>query len=173
MVVCNRYATSFFELAKEENLLDTAFSDIVAISQALKDNKDLLNVLCSPIIKAEDKNEIILKVFKDEIHEYTKNFLMVLNSKKRINLFFDIALEFEKIYNIEMGIEKAVITTAIEFSDAEKESLLEKLSAKQNKKIKAEFKVDASILGGVIVSFDNKLIDGSVKAKLDNINKQM
>ena len=173
MVVSNRYANSLFELAKSENILDEVYSNLDGIYKAFKDNKELFDVLCSPSIKDFDKTEIVSKVFKGQVHEYTKNFLCVLITKKRINLFFGIKDEFSNIYNDEKNIEYAKITTAIELDSSSKEKLLEKLSKDRNKEIKALFSVDEDILGGVIVAFNNKIIDGSIKTKLSNLNKQM
>ena len=173
MVVSNRYASSLFEIAKEENILSEIFSDLSDISKIFEQNKELYNVLSAPNINDTDKIAIFEKLFKGKIQAILYNFIAILIDKKRIDLFFDIKNEFVEIYNQDKNIIKANVTTAIEMDDDLKVKVLEKIKAITKKEVVMQYVIDESIIGGIIIKYDNTLIDDSVQTKLLNLNKQI
>lgn len=165
MIVSNRYALSLFEIDSNININE--------LENAFKDNEELFSVLVAENINITDKIEIFTKIFKGKIEDVLFNFVAVLIEKKRINLFFEICDEYTKMSNDKNKKLIAFVTSAVELTDTQKNDLAIKLNKKTGKEITLETIVDTSILGGVIVKYDNTLIDGSVKTKLLNLNKQI
>lgn len=173
MVVSNRYALSLFEIANEDNILDVVCKDISQLSEILKENAELYSVLSAPNINLVDKIAIFEKVFKGKINDIAYNFIAVLIEKSRINLFFEIKDEFINIYNQEKQIVEALVTTAIEIDEELSQKVLEKIKNLTKKDVKVTYLVDESIMGGVIIKYDNTLIDDSVRTRLENLNKKI
>lgn len=170
MVVSNRYALSLFEIAKEENKLKEVFENISELAVALSQNDELFNVLASPNINISDKIAILEKIFKDKLEKTLFNFVAILIEKKRIDLFFEIKDEFVAIYNEENNIINAQVITAVEMDKDTENSVLEKLKAETKKEVVLECIIKPEILGGIIIKYNNTLMDGSVKTRLEKLN---
>lgn len=173
MVVSNRYAMSLYEIANEENILKEVSSQMQDMATILLENSDLFSVLSAPNINVADKLAIAEKLFKDKVQPIFYNFVAILVEKSRIDLFFEIKNEFVEIYNKNNNIIKAQVTTAVEIDEALKEQVLGKIKAKTNSDVLLECMVDPSILGGIIIKYDNTLIDSSVKTRLLNLNSNI
>ncbi len=96
-----------------------------------------------------------------------------MKKQKRIDLFFEIKDEFIAIYNIEKNIIKAQAITAVPMSKTMSDIVLRKIKDETGKNIDLECVVKPEILGGIILMYDNKLIDGSVKTRLLNLNNEI
>lgn len=173
MVVCNRYASSLFSIASEEGILDEVHTEILEISELFTTEKDLYSILSAPNINNDDKIAIITKLFKDKINNILFNFFAILIEKKRIDLFFEVKDEFIAIYNDEKNIIKAQAITAVPMTKTMSDIVLRKIKDKTGKNVDLECIVKPEILGGIILTYDNKLVDGSVKTRLLNLNKEI
>lgn len=173
MVISNRYALSLFEVVKEENILTEVYSEMNDIAKILSENKDLFSVLSAPNINVEDKIAIFEKLFKGKIQAISYNFIAILIEKGRIDKFFEIKEEFIKIYNEDRNIIKAQVITAVEIDEETTASIVLKIKARTNKEVEVENVIKPEILGGVIIKYDNVLIDGSVKTRLTNLNNNI
>lgn len=162
------YALSLFSLAEEENITEQVFEELNDICAIFKENPDYTALLDSPTVNVEVRVGLIDEAFKG-LTEYVINFLKILCEKKYIHLFPDCVKEYEKQYNQKLGIEKVTAITALPLSDDLTEKLIKKLEKETGKKIKLEKKVDASILGGIILRSENSQTDASVRARLDGI----
>ena len=98
---------------------------------------------------------------------------MLLCEKGRINCFLDAVEEYQNLLNVSKRVSNAIVTSAVALSDEEKEKLGQKLEAISNTTVKMEYVVDASLLGGVIVEIDGKVLDGSIKNRLRDIKEVM
>lgn len=173
MVVCNRYASSLFSIALEEGILDEVHTEILEISELFTTEKDLYSILSAPNINNDDKIAIITKLFKDKINTILFNFFAILIEKKRIDLFFEVKDEFIAIYNDEKNIIKAQAITAVPMTKTMSDIVLRKIKDNTGKNVDLECIVKPEILGGIILKYDNKLVDGSVKTRLLNLNKEI
>lgn len=167
------YSQALFETGRESNTLDILFSELNAVSEILKDNPNFIKFLSAPIINADEKKSVIAKIFKDKISEYLYNFICILTDKNRIQYIGRITEEFKKSCNNYNGIMEVTVTTALPMKKELLEKLVKKLEAASGKKISIVEKVDNTILGGIILSYGNTLLDSSVKSKLESIHLQM
>jgi F-type H+-transporting ATPase subunit delta len=171
--LANRYAKSLIDLATEQNGLETIYADMQFIDAACKSSKEFVKMLQSPIIKSDAKNKIVEAVTKDKISSLTTQFNKLLISKGREFELPEIALAVIDQYNVIKGISKVKLTTAIEIGDDIKQSIIAKANSEAGlSKIELETKVDANLIGGFVLEFNNNLVDASVARDLRDIKKQ-
>ena len=172
-IIANRYAEALFQLSEEENITKEIYNELHSVLDIVKSNKDLDNVLKSPLVTKADKVQLIETLFNNKINNNLKNFLKILVEKGRISSLKSIELTFKQLLNDRDNIIEGTVISAIPLTDEKVKELEEKLSKKYNKNVTLENKVDKSILGGVLIRLGNIQIDGSVKTRLDNIKDQL
>ena len=164
-----RYAKSLFQLAKEKKLSDEIKKDIQFILETFQENEHLYTMLDYPVIKISKKTQILQELFKDKINHYTLSFLMLIVKNKREKHLKNICLNFLDIYARENGIKKAVITTAVDLSRTQIESIKKSIEKKFKSPVEMETKVDQALIGGVIIQVDDKQLDLSVSRQIANL----
>ena len=167
------YARSLFETAKEADKLELIFAELADVSAAFGENPDYIKLLSSPAISKADKVAAIGAVFDGKTDLYLSNFLKVLAQNGRIGLFDDIKAEFDLMYQQENNLLAVTAVTAIELTPKLREKLSEKLETITGKKVRLTEKVDPSVLGGVLLQYDNKEIDGTVRERLGALKRQI
>ena len=172
-IIANRYAEALFQLSEEENITKEIYNELHSVLDIVKSNKDLDNVLKSPLVAKADKVQLIETLFNNKINNNLKNFLKILVEKGRISSLKSIELTFKQLLNDRDNIIEGTVISAIPLTGEKVKELEEKLSKKYNKNVTLENKVDKSILGGVLIRLGNIQIDGSVKTRLDNIKDQL
>ena len=172
-VIANRYAESLFQLSEEENITKEIYNELHDVVEVIKNNKELDNVLKSPLVAKNEKTQLIEALFNNKINNDLKNFLKILVEKGRISSLKSIELTFKELLNDKHNIIEGTVISAIALTEKQVKELEEKLSKKYNKNVTLENEVDQSILGGVLVRLGNTQIDGSVKTRLNNIKDQL
>lgn len=172
-VIANRYAEALFQLSEEENITKEIYNELHDVVEVIKNNKELDNVLKSPLVAKNEKTQLIEALFNNKINNDLKNFLKILVEKGRISSLKSIELTFKELLNDKHNIIEGTVISAIVLTEKQVKELEEKLSKKYNKNVTLENEVDQSILGGVLVRLGNTQIDGSVKTRLNNIKDQL
>ena len=172
-VIANRYAEALFQLSEEENITKEIYNELHDVVEVIKNNKELDNVLKSPLVAKNEKTQLIEALFNNKINNDLKNFLKILVEKGRISSLKSIELTFKELLNDKHNIIEGTVISAIALTEKQVKELEEKLSKKYNKNVTLENEVDQSILGGVLVRRGNTQIDGSVKTRLNNIKDQL
>nr|WP_308691532.1 F0F1 ATP synthase subunit delta [uncultured Terrisporobacter sp.] len=172
-VIANRYAEALFQLSEEENITKEIYNELHDVVELIKNNKELDNVLKSPLVAKNEKTQLIEALFNNKINNDLKNFLKILVEKGRISSLKSIELTFKELLNDKHNIIEGTVISAIALTEKQVKELEEKLSKKYNKNVTLENEVDQSILGGVLVRLGNTQIDGSVKTRLNNIKDQL
>jgi len=171
--LAGRYAKSLVDLAQEKGQLETVYADMQYISGAAKQSKEFAALLKSPIIKSDKKTAIIEAVTKGKVSDLTTAFNKLLVVKGRENALPEIAAAFIDQYNAIKGIHRVKLTTAVEPTDALKQSIKQKVETEAGLgKVELETKVDPSIVGGFILEFNNNKVDASIQRDLRDIKKQ-
>jgi F-type H+-transporting ATPase subunit delta len=169
--VADVYAQSLFEIAEEANTLTETAKELTEISIVMSGFPELKRLLTLPTVTAVEKQQIIHSIFGGRVSEIAENFLMVLALKRRVGYFDKIIAEYSKRYNNASGLIDADVKTSVELTDAQKQALEARLSAKYNKKIKLHCTVDPALMGGMVVNVNGRTFDGSVKTKLEEIRQ--
>lgn len=168
--VASRYVKSLLGLAVERGVLEPVHQDMQMLDRIFGTNRDLVNMLRSPIIRHEKKRSVLEKIFKNNVNSITFDIIDILTRKNREKLLPAIAKEFHVAYNENKGIGKATITTTVPMDAAlraEIETIVKQLS--QKSKIELEEKVDQNLIGGFVLNVDDRQIDASIKSKLKTL----
>lgn len=171
--IASRYAKSLIDLAIEQNKLEKILEDITGFLEAAK-NKDLLLLLKSPLVKPDKKEKVMGALFKGKIDPLTYSFFEIIIRKGREPLLPDIAEEFVRQYREIRGISIVQVVSAEPLSQDTIESIRKKLleSGLTRGNIQFTTSVDKSLIGGFVISFEDKLYDASIRHQLDELKKQ-
>ncbi|MBU6157689.1 MAG: ATP synthase F1 subunit delta [Bacteroidetes bacterium] len=171
--LAGRYAKSLIDLSREKNQLDLIYGDIVQLQKLCKESRELLNLLRSPIIKADKKNAILKEALIGKLNPLTAAFVQLMVSKGRESALPDIAEAFIEQYNKINGIQKVRLITATPVSEDLKSAITQQLkSANSFDKIDLETSVNELLIGGFQLEFDGKQVDASIARDLRDIKKQ-
>ena len=169
-----RHAQEVFKTALEKKELNRWQSDLRRIASLVKDAA-LLKLLENPEVSFDDKAEVLSERLGD-INPQALELVAELIAKSRLAIIGDIADENQRLVDNYRGIEGAEvaeITTAIELDDDYKLKLAQRITALVGKPVVLRPRVDAGILGGIIIRVGDKLIDGSVRSKLEALKRDM
>ena len=167
------YADALFSLALETN---TVFETLVALKvmrDGLVGTEGALDLLASPSIPKDERCAVLEKAFGDVNPEHVLSFVGVLVQHGHIRELNDCVEAYTALHDEHARLSTAYVTSAVELTKAEQAELTEKLSRKFNRNIHLECAVDPSLLGGLVVNVDGKVIDGSLKHKLQEIKEVM
>ena len=164
--IASRYAKSLLDLSVEKGQLEEVNKDMLMFSETVKENRDLLLMLKSPIITHDKKLAILNQLFKGKVNDLTLAIFQILTKKHREAYLAQIATEFHHQYNAKKGIEEATVTTTFPLSATlrkEFEGVVKKIS---HKEVELTENVDESLIGGFILKIGDRQIDDSVSSKL-------
>jgi len=131
--------------------------------------REAASVLGNPKVSAKEKAELLFSVAGGDVPEVLKNLANALIESQRATLLPYISEHFERLQRDHDGVVKAVITSAFALSDADKASLIDGLAKKYGKKVDAEVRVDASLIGGARIQVGDDVIHASVRDTLDKM----
>lgn len=171
--VARRYAEALFDLAQEEDSLDNIYTEITQLNGVLKENKNLYDVFRSPFISKDEKKSLAKEIFEDKVSKNVKNFLLVLIDNGRTTQLNSIVLAYKELLNEAYNIQEGEVISAIKLSQEQVSKMEELLSKKYGKNIKLKNKIDQDIIGGILVKIGNEQIDGSVKARLEDLKETL
>lgn len=171
--LAGRYAKSLIDLAIEKNQLETVYKDMLYLQAVCRNSREFVNVLRSPVIKADKKNQILEAVTNGNIGELTKTFNRLMVNKGRESSLPEIAEAFIDSYNKIKGISRVKLTTAQPVSEELKNSIIGKIkSTTPMQNVELETVADDALIGGFVLEFNNNLVDASIARDLKDIKKQ-
>lgn len=168
-----RYAKSLIDLSTEKGQLEQVYADMQYLQAVCKSSRDFVNLLRSPVVKADKKEKILNAITNGKVSAITTAFDKLLINKGRESDLPEIVIAFIEQYNAIKGIHKVKLTTAVPVGDNIKNEIVGKVkSATGLENVELETKVDESIIGGFVLEFNNNLVDASVLRDLKDIKKQ-
>lgn len=172
-LVANRYAMALFEVASENNNIESVQKDLRFIVDSLDENPKLEELFRSPLIKDKEIKQIMQECFVSSIESKVLNFLFVLVDKRRQNYIRRIANQFKILVDKANNVAEATAVTAEPMRDEDLVLLKEKLSKATKKNVSLINKVDTEVLGGILIKMGDKEIDGTVKRRLGELKEQL
>ena len=161
-IASKRYSVALFDTVKNEEL-DSLLADCQSLSESLKESHELSSLLKSPLTKNEIKSSVLLNVISCLSSEkILMGLIKTLKKNKRLNLFENILHEFQDVLFEKRGYQKAKVTTSHGIDEQTKNNIQELLYNQYGSKIKLEFQVNKSLLGGMTVVIGSKMIDLSI-----------
>jgi F-type H+-transporting ATPase subunit delta len=173
--IAKRYAKALFEIAEETKKLEKITNDVVFIDSLVRSSRELQLFLKSPIIKEDKKREVLKEIFSDSrVDPVTLKFIMLLVEKKREDILHDIVKVYQQIYDEKMGIVSAEVVTAVEVGERLKKKIEQKiLELTGAKKVKASYRVDPSIIGGIVIRVGDTVYDASIRRRIQLLREQL
>lgn len=168
-----RYAKALFELANEQNMLEQVHKDMQLVQQTIKASRELRNLIKSPVVKYDKKNEIFDEIFAKYISPLTKSFMNLVIKKSREGALSDVVDQFHRIYLQNNNIEEAYLTTALDLGQDFKNAIIALVQKDTNHKVQLEEKFDQNIIGGFILKYSDKQYNASVSRSLELMRQEL
>lgn len=173
--VAGRYASALFELANDERHLAEVEADVVNLQRMLDDSPDLVRMVRSPVISADEQGKAIGALAgRTGLTPLSTNFLKLLARNRRLFALPDMLKAFRGIVARHRGEVTAEVTSAHVLSDEQLAQLTDTLAGTSGgRKVQIHTKVDPSILGGLVVKMGSRMVDSSLRTKLNNLKIAM
>ena len=172
--VSGRYATALFELARDEQSVDQVRADLDKFEAMLNDGADLKRLVRSPVFAADAQLKALTAVLdKAGIAGTSAKFLKVLTANRRLFAVADVIRAYRALVAKFKGEASAEVTVAEELSDKNLDALKAALKSVTGKDVALNVKVDPSIIGGLVVKLGSRMVDSSLRTKLNSIKNAM
>ncbi|WP_298244341.1 F0F1 ATP synthase subunit delta [uncultured Bradyrhizobium sp.] len=172
--VSGRYATALFELARDQKVVDEVKADLDKFEALLNESADLKRLVRSPVFAADAQSKALSAVLaKAGIAGISANFLKVLTANRRLFAVAEVIRAYRALVAKFKGETTAEVTVAEALSDKNLDALKVALKSVTGKDVALNVKVDPSIIGGLVVKLGSRMVDGSLRTKLNSIKHAM
>jgi F-type H+-transporting ATPase subunit delta len=172
--MAGRYATALFELALEEKSLDSVKADLDRFDALVEGSEDMKRLVRSPVFSADEQAKALVAILeKANISGIPAKFLGIVAQKRRLFAVRDMIKAFRALVARHKGETQAEITVAEPLSETHLNALKDALRNTTKKDVALDVRIDPSILGGLKVKLGSRMIDSSLKTKLNSIKLAM
>jgi F-type H+-transporting ATPase subunit delta len=173
-LISKTYGDALFDLAIETDKLDALQEEVEAVMEVLGANEEFIKIMCHPKITQEEKHSVINNVFQGKVSDEFIGFLFTVENKGRfqeimsiLSYFVDRCREYKKI-----GV--AYVTSAVPLKDSEKQAVENRLlETTSYESFIMNFQEDSTLIGGMVLRIGDRVVDSSVKTKLNNMAKSL
>ena len=172
--MAGRYAVALFELAKDQRQLEQVERDLASLQAMLNSSADLRRLVLSPVISAEDQAKALGAVLgKAGISGLTANFVKLIAKNRRLFAAADMMKAFRALVARERGEVSADVASAHVLTPEQMQLLSDTLRTSIGKNVRIDTRVDPGLLGGLVVKIGSRMIDSSLRTKLNNLKVVM
>lgn len=167
----NEYSEAIFMLAQESGRLEEYSAALTLVCEQFRGEPLYMQFLSSPNIPRSERQSAVEKAFGEAVPQDVLSLLALLIEHGKIAELYDIAEGFEALKSSAQNTSVATVTSAVELMDTQLEALKSKLQKVSGKNVIIESRIDKSIIGGIVVELDGKLIDGSIKRQITEVKE--
>jgi ATP synthase F1 delta subunit len=167
------YGQALFEAARDVSKIDLIRDELRELSRVFKETPEFFTLLKMPTASGAQKKEVLKQVLGGQMTAESEHFICVLIDKRRIGSFEGIRTAFERYVDEHNGVTAGRIVSAVPLSEMQIAKFEAETSKLFQKKVKLTQETDASILGGVRIYIDGKLIDASIRTRLDGLKETL
>ena len=173
--MAGRYAQALFDLAKESKTTDKVADDLATFQAMIDESADLRRFLKSPAFASEEQVQAIDALMaKAGIAGTAAKFMKLVAVKRRLFALEDMIRDYTKLNDAEKGVSRAEVTVAEPLKDAHLLAIKDALAqVAGSDSVEVQVKVDPSIIGGMIVKLGSRMVDSSLKTKLNSLRTRM
>ena len=171
--VARNYAETLFELALRNNALQGYGDAVEMVAKLIEEDSKFRLFIETPRIDDADKKNVIKKAFEASLPKHVVNFVLITIDKRRQRLLRSISQQYQVLFDAHIGREHVQVKVARPADDATREVIAEKLSVALGKEVIPNFRVDAGILGGLVVRTGNTIYDGSIRRRLEGLRRRL
>jgi F-type H+-transporting ATPase subunit delta len=170
-----RYASALFSLAQDQREAEAVADALARFDALIAESPDLQRLVRSPVFSAAEQLKALDAILAQaQISGVAANFVRLVTTKRRLYFIREMIADYRKLYDKSRGVTRAEVTSAAALTDANVASLKESLrTASGGREVDLDMKVDPSIIGGLIVKLGSRMVDGSLKTKLNAIRLAM
>jgi F-type H+-transporting ATPase subunit delta len=170
-----RYAVALFALAKEQGTTDQVAADLKAFASLIDESPDLQRFVRSPVFSAEVQQKALTAILdKAGFNLAAANFLKLVAAKRRLFAIRDMIRDYLALDDDAKGVTRADVTVAEPLAEGHRAALEEALkNVTGGKSVEVNVKIDPSIIGGLVVKLGSRMVDASLKTKLNSIRTLM
>ncbi|MCG8492010.1 MAG: F0F1 ATP synthase subunit delta [Sneathiellales bacterium] len=172
--IAGRYATALFDLASEAKQIDAVAADMATIKTSLEESADLARLVRSPLVSREDQARAMAAVLeKLGVSDLVRRFVGTVAQNRRLFALSDMIEDFGKLLSAERGEVIANVVSAKKLTAKQLEALNKELKAAIGSDVAVEATVDEAIIGGLVVKVGSRMVDNSIRTKLQNLKFAM
>lgn len=169
-----RYAKALFDLAEEAKQTDKIGRDLADLKVSWEGSEELQNVVENPAVGAEARKQLLTTLAtRLGLHAIVKNTVFLLSDRRRLRHIPEIVDAYEELAEQKAGRVRAEVITATPMPERYYMQLQKTLEATTGKKVVIVKKQDPSIIGGVVTKIGDRVLDGSIKNRLDELREEL
>lgn len=173
--MAGRYASALHALAAESGATAAVGAALSSFQKLIDESADLQRLVKSPVFSAEDQTKALSAILdKAGISGVAANFIKLVASKRRLFAISDMIAGYRKLEDVANGVTRAEVTAASPLNDQQMQALRDQLAAVAGaKSVDVDVKIDPAIIGGLVVKVGSRMVDSSLKTKLNAIRTRM
>ena len=173
-LVSKTYGDALFELALEKDIISEMKKEVLSVKQIFEENDELLKLLNHPKIMGEEKIKIIDKIFNGKVSDDMMGFLTIIVKKGRYDEILNIFTYVENRMKKYEKIGVAKVSAPMKLTKKQKDAIVKRLlEITEYESFEVEYEVDESLIGGLVIRIDDRVVDSSIKTKLANMAKAL
>ena len=167
--ISKEYAEALFALAAENGQEKAYLESLESVDTLFADNPDYIDLLAAPSVPQSERATLLEQAFGDALPEQVLSFVQILCAHGRIRSLPACTEEYRRLYQASVALSTAIVTSAVALTEDQKTRLAEKLAAKFGRRIHLVCEIDEHLLGGITVQLDGKVMDGSLRRRLQAV----
>ena len=171
-VSARRYAQAVYQLAEEKNEVENWLDDLAVLAASVRDEV-FITFANSPKVENEKKSAVIKEAFAETVGELAVNLVSLLASRGAVDDLPAIAEAFREFVDTDRGLERAEIVSAVELTADQHKNISDTLSVLIGKELTVVTRVDESLLGGFVARVGDRLIDGSIRTRFEDMRREL
>lgn len=172
--IAKRYVNSLFAGITTKTESTATAKNIAELGNMITESKELRDFIASPLHSKTTQGAVVTDLAKKaKFNDSVKNLLLLLVENRRLNILPTIVSETETYLAEQSGTVPVSIATARKLTAADQKNIQSQITAVIGKDVIMQTYVDESLIGGIVVQVESTLIDGSIKTKLDKLERQL
>ena len=172
--IAGRYATALFELALEQGVADDVAGDLQGLGALIDDSDDLLRLVRSPVLTRAEQSQAMAAILeKAGVHTLTRNFVGLIAGNRRLFALPAMIRAYQQLLAAHRGEIAGEVISAHPLSNAQLDAVRKQLAQAMGQEVQLESTVDESLIGGLVVRVGSRMIDNSLRTKLQNLKVAM
>lgn len=171
--VSKRYAKALYEISKKNKSNDRVFSEIRILNQVITSDKVIQEFISSPVVKAEQKLNVLKAALSKGVSEELANTLFLLAQKKRLPMFSELASAFEEISDQDHGVTRGAVRSAAKLTPEARKQIEETVNKVTGKRVILNFSEDPKIIGGMVAQVGGWTFDDSIESHLTRLSEDL
>ena len=163
------YAAALFELSAQKEQTEETAAGLETVISAIRQTPEFLALLSSAAINKENRLKALEEAFRGKVPDVLMAVLRMMVSKGHVREIDGMAREYEELARRYLGISLAQVTSAVPLKEAEAVAIRRKLEKRLGRRVTLSCRLDPALIGGVRVEVDGRVLDGSIRNKLEQI----